>query len=159
MTVHTQPKAATPLTELKMSQVADLVYKQKTTAEIAEIMQLSTQRVQEYIRAIRDEWREHRLRTAEEHFDEQLARLAYLEKLLMPKCENGYVPAFERMLQLYDQRNKLEGLYAPAKSELDIGEQLTKLLTRISTEPEPERLALREPATTVEGDYTDIGDS
>ena len=141
------------LVDLKKTQIADLIYRQKTKQEIAEAMSMSGSQVNRYIVAIREEWQEHRLRTAEQHFDESLARLAFVEAKLMPSIINGYVPAFDRWLVLNDQRNKLLGLYAPTKSELDIGEQLTRLLTKISTEPEPEPLAL---PPFVEGQYEDV---
>lgn len=146
---------STELVDLKKTQIADLIYRQKTKQEIAEIMSMSGSQVNRYIVAIREEWQEHRIRTAEQHFDESLARLAFVEAKLMPSIINGYVPAFDRWLVLNDQRNKLLGLYAPTKSELDIGEQLTRLLTKISTEPEPEPLAL---PPFVEGQYEDVSE-
>lgn len=145
-------------TEDVRTRIADLIYRHKTEREISAELGIALGVVSKHVQALKAEWRARRERMLEEHFDEQLARLEMAESGIWDKVLEGYAPAVERWLGIMDMRNKLLGLYAPTKSEVDVGETLARLMGQITLEsPDPPKQALPAPQINViEGESRDI---
>jgi hypothetical protein len=93
--------------------VAELAISKATYAEIARACGISRATVKRDVAAVRQEWREARLRNADEVIGEELHTLSLMQQELMPLIRERRLPAFDRLISVMRRRAALLGLDAP----------------------------------------------
>lgn len=97
--------------------VAELRLQHWTEVEIAEAVGCSQATVSRDLAYIRNEWWEERVRSYDEWVAEELAKLAVLERTLLPEAILEGGQAVDRVLSVMDRRAKLLGLDKPQLHE------------------------------------------
>lgn len=119
--MSTHPNAAlTPKREelaTRRRKVAELRLQHWTETEIAEALGVSQPTISRDLAHIRDEWREERVRSYDDWVAEELAKLAALERTLLPEAILEGGQAVDRVLSVMDRRARLLGLDKPQLHE------------------------------------------
>lgn len=119
--MSTHPNAAlTPKREelaTRRRKVAELRLQHWTETEIAEALGVSQPTISRDLAHIRDEWREERVRSYDDWVAEELAKLAVLERTLLPEAILEGGQAVDRVLSVMDRRARLLGLDKPQLHE------------------------------------------
>lgn len=97
--------------------VAELRLQHWTETEIAEALGVSQPTISRDLAHIRDEWREERVRSYDDWVAEELAKLAALERTLLPEAILEGGQAVDRVLSVMDRRARLLGLDKPQLHE------------------------------------------
>lgn len=119
--MSTHPNAAlTPKREelaTRRRKVAELRLQHWTETEIAEALGVSQPTISRDLAHIREEWREERVRSYDDWVAEELAKLAALERTLLPEAILEGGQAVDRVLSVMDRRARLLGLDKPQLHE------------------------------------------
>ena len=113
--IHLTPKREELATRRR--KVAELRLQHWTESEIAEALGVSQPTISRDLAHIRDEWREERVRSYDDWVAEELAKLAVLERTLLPEAILEGGQAVDRVLSVMDRRARLLGLDKPQLHE------------------------------------------
>lgn len=118
--MEAHPITLTPKREelaTRRRKVAELRLQHWTESEIAEALGVSQPTISRDLAHIRDEWREERVRSYDDWVAEELAKLAALERTLLPEAILEGGQAVDRVLSVMDRRARLLGLDKPQLHE------------------------------------------
>ena len=102
----------------RREQVAALLMARRSQREIAKSLNTPLTTIHRDIEALRMEWRADRMVAADQVISEELQRLAFAEKAIMPAVSRGDLMAIDRLLRVMERRAKLLGLDAPKRYEI-----------------------------------------
>ena len=102
----------------RREQVAALLMARRSQREIATALNTPLTTIHRDIEALRIEWRNDRMVAADQVISEELQRLAFAERAIMPAVSRADLMAIDRLLRIMERRAKLLGLDAPKRYEI-----------------------------------------
>ncbi len=114
------PSFFNPEYEALLLQVSQKMIEQKSPFEIKTELDINETTFRNAMAEVRRRWQERQLSNMEDWIDQELARLAELEKELWPLVRSGALRAFDSMVLIIRERAKLLGLNAPKKVDITV---------------------------------------